>query len=102
MRRPELQLKAGRNELLLKLFFAREEDIPHLLPQVEHYATQIRRMLATYTAFEEEPLDEHVPPDARALIGTTIDYGVAAARMQLDWCERTAVKLKELAAPRTL
>jgi len=31
------------------------------------------------------------------LIGTTIDYGISAAHMQLDWCERTSQALRTLA-----
>jgi DNA-binding PadR family transcriptional regulator len=97
IRSPKIQLKPGRNELLLKLFFARREDIPWLLSQLETYASIVRSMLATYNAFKAEPESEEIPPDSRVLIGTTIDYGISAAHMQLDWCERTSQELRTLA-----
>jgi DNA-binding PadR family transcriptional regulator len=96
IRGPEIQLKPGRNELLLKLFFARSSDAPYLIPQVESYHRMIAEVRETYRGFTAEADSDGVPPDARTLIGTTIDYGIAAAEMQMQWCERTLTTLREL------
>lgn len=96
IRGPEIQLKSGRNELLLKLFFARASDAPYLVPQVESYHRLIAELRETYRGFTTETNPDDVPPDARTLIGTTIDYGIAAAEMQMQWCERTLSTLREL------
>lgn len=96
IRTPEIQLKPGRNELLLKLFFARSPDAPHLIPQVESYHRMIVALRDTYRGFTGETDSDDIPADARTLIGTTIDYGVAAAEMQIQWCERTISVLRTL------
>ena len=97
IRSPEFQLKPGRNELLLKLFFARREDAAALVPQVQAYRASMSRRAAQYAAFDNDADDDEIPPDARMLIVATIDYGVAAAQMQIDWCERTLEVLSALA-----
>lgn len=97
IRSPEFQLKPGRNELLLKLFFARREDAAALIPQVQEYRASMTRTAAQYGAFETDT--DELPADSRILIATTIDYGKAAARMQIDWCDRTVVVLEELTPP---
>jgi DNA-binding PadR family transcriptional regulator len=91
------ELRPGRNELLLKLFFARKSDVDALLPQVEQYALRVRSMYKTFRGFRDESESEELGADRQGLIGTTIDFGVAAAQMQLDWCDRTMATLAELA-----
>lgn len=98
IRSPEVQLKPGRNELLLKLFFARRSDAAALIPQVESYREFTRKRAIQYRRFRDEDSGD-LPPDAGALIGTTIDFGLAAAEMQLAWCRRTIAALRELAPP---
>lgn len=97
IRSPEVVFKPGRNELLLKLFFARAEDAAYLIPQVESYRRLTRGMARQYSRFRNDAGVEEIPPDARQLIGTTIDFGVAAARMQTAWCNRTIKMLQGLA-----
>lgn len=93
---PQLQLKPGRNELLLKLFFARREEAEHLIPQVETFRSLLNERSYAYEKFAREIETEEIAPDSRKLIGTTIDFGSAASRMQLEWCERTMKLLQEL------
>ena len=95
IRGPEIQLKPGRNELLLKLFFARLSDAPYLIPQVESYHQTTVALRETYRQFTAEAGSDDVPADAQPLIRTTIDYGIAAAEMQIQWCERTLATLRE-------
>lgn len=97
IRSPDFQLRPGRNELLLKLFFARRQDAPFLIPQVEAYLQQMESAGHMYAAYRDEPDSDTLPADSLKLIGTTIDYGVAAAAMQVEWCWRTIVTLKSLA-----
>lgn len=97
IRSPEVIFKPGRNELLLKLFFARAEDARHLIPQVESYRRMILGMERAYSDVEAEGEADEIPPDARKLIGTTIDFGMAAAEMQSEWCTRTIATLESIA-----
>ena len=98
IRSPEVQLKPGRNELLLKLFFAREADAPYLIPQVESYRRMIVASRETYRGFTADAGSDDIPADAQALIATTIDFGIAAAEMQAQWCDRTIETLRGLEA----
>jgi PadR family transcriptional regulator, regulatory protein AphA len=91
----EVQLKPGRNELLLKLFFARSTDAPFLIPQVEAYHRMTGDLREAYDGFTADAGSDEIPSDARVLIGTTIDFGIAAAEMQRNWCERTIETLRE-------
>ena len=96
IRSPTVQLKPGRNELLLKLFFARSTDAPSLIPQVESYRRTTVELREAYRGFTADAGSDDIPADAQALIGTTIDFGIAAAEMQALWCERTLEMLHEL------
>ena len=93
---PEVQLKPGRNELLLKLFFARATDTPYLIPQVESYRRMTVELREAYRGFTSDAASDEIPVDAQTLIGTTIDFGIAAAEMQSQWCERTIETLRGL------
>lgn len=98
IRSPQFQMRPGRHELLLKLFFARREDAASLISQVQEYRAFMNRTASEYGSFGDISETEEIPPDARLLIGTTIDYGVAAASMQIQWCERTLKILMDLEA----
>lgn len=89
-------LQPGRNELLLKLFFSRSEDVAFLRPQLNEYREMIEEYLNTFRAFHSEDGSEQLPEDARKLIGTTIDYGIAATEMQIAWCERTLATMDSI------
>jgi hypothetical protein len=98
IRSPDVQLTPGRNELLLKLFFARVTDAPYLIPQVESYRRMMAGSRETYRGFTADAESDQIPADAQILIGTTIDFGISAAEMQAQWCERTIETLRELEA----
>ena len=98
IRSPEVQLKPGRNELLLKLFFARATDASYLIPQVESYRRMTVELRDAYRGFTADATSEEIPADAQVLIGTTIDFGISAADMQSQWCERTIAMLRGLEA----
>ena len=102
IRSPQFQMKPGRNELLLKLFFARREDASPLIHQVQEYRAQMGRAAAAYEAFDSDTDNDDIQPDSRLLIGTTIDYGVEAARMQMAWCDRTLKLLEGLASDKDI
>ena len=89
-------LRPGRNELLLKLFFARREDAPYLIGQVEKYLEDTIRIAGVYRVFADDPDDDGIPYDSRRLIGATVDYGVQAAEMQIGWCKKTIALLRDL------
>jgi PadR family transcriptional regulator AphA len=96
IRSPRYVMRPGRNELLLKLFFARKKDAPFLIPQVEAYRDEMIGTGQTYSAIAHDAPGQGLPPDAAKLISATIDYGLAAADMQVEWCRRTLAMLSTL------
>ncbi len=98
IRSPDFQMKPGRNELLLKIFFARREDAQALIPQVQEYRVMMSRAEAAYASHENDENSQELPEDSRRLIAATIDYGVSAAEMQILWCDRTLKLLNEFSA----
>jgi len=49
-----------------------------------------------YRGFETDPQIQELPPDSQLFMGTTIDFGISASKMQITWCERTLQALQNL------
>ena len=97
IRSNDLTIKPGRHELLLKLFFATAADAPALVPQLQGYLRMLEQMINAYGGFQVAAGTDGVSDQSQIMIGTTIDFGLAAARMQVEWCGRTIRTLNELA-----
>jgi hypothetical protein len=63
---------------------------------VEAYRDEMMGAGQTYSAIAHEAPEQDLPPDASKLIAATIDYGLAAADMQVEWCRRTLAMLSTL------
>jgi PadR family transcriptional regulator AphA len=96
IRSPQFLCKPGRNELLLKLFFARTDDAPYLEQQVESFRQSNLQLAQSYEDYRQQSDTEEIREDTRKLIATTIDFGEAAAHMQVQWAERTLKLLYSL------
>jgi PadR family transcriptional regulator AphA len=96
VRSPQFLCKPGRNELLLKLFFARTDDAPYLEQQVESFRQSNLQLAQSYEDYRQQSDTEEIREDTRKLIATTIDFGEAAAHMQVQWAERTLKLLYSL------
>ncbi|KDN58373.1 MULTISPECIES: PadR family transcriptional regulator [Exiguobacterium] len=83
------ELPVQRNELLLKLFFARHEPLEETIEKITHHEALLRGRLETYEAIETMiRSSETQSPDAMYWL-MTLDYGKTQTRALIEWCERT-------------
>ena len=87
-----------RNELLLKLFFGRQNTIPDNIKHVQQYHELQARLLRKYQSIEEN-LRAHCaskPDLCYSLI--TVRFGIRRCQALLAWCDETITTLNDLAA----
>lgn len=83
--KPE-ELPIQRNELLLKLFFARHEPVSETIEKIGHHEKLLRERLETYEAIETMIRSSDVEsPDARYWL-LTLDYGKRQTVALIEWC----------------
>lgn len=88
------ELPIQRNELLLKLFFARHESVEKTIEKITHHESLLRKRLDTYEAIETMIRSrEAQSPDAIYWL-MTLDYGKSQTRALIDWCERTVLQIE--------
>lgn len=87
-------LPVQRNELLLKLFFARHETTEQTISKITHHERLLRERLETYKAIETmiQASDSHSPDAVYWLL--TLDYGKRQTNALMEWCEAAVITLK--------
>ena len=92
------QLRPPRNELLFKLFFARQLPAAEAMAQVERFRAEQERAVAGYQAVERELYERHGKnPDLPYWL-ITLRYGQLEAEALLRWSVEAGELLKELLA----
>ncbi len=87
-------LPVQRNELLLKLFFARHDTLEQTLTKIRHHERLLRERLDTYEAIETMiQANDPDSPDAVYWL-LTLDYGKRQTHALIDWCEAAVCTLK--------
>lgn len=87
-------LPVQRNELLLKLFFARHDTLEQTLTKIRHHERLLRERLDTYEAIETTiQANDPDSPDAVYWL-LTLDYGKRQTYALIDWCEAAVCTLK--------
>lgn len=82
------ELPIQRNELLLKLFFARHEPISETVEKIRHHEKLLSERLKTYEAIEMMIRSSDAEsPDALYWL-LTLDYGKRQTVALIEWCER--------------
>lgn len=86
---PVQQLPTEKNELLLKLFFSRNQDIQDTLDHLEAYREKLLDRHHTYLGIQEM-IKTQLPeqPDAPFWL-ITLDYGLRTTLAAIDWCDET-------------
>lgn len=93
-----VEYQAGRNELLLKLFFGRQAARESILQHVEVYQARWQALQQKYS-----DLDAHLrhtcadQPDLPYWL-MTLSYGKHESQARLAWCEETLAILRDLPA----
>jgi DNA-binding PadR family transcriptional regulator len=92
----ETERSSTRNELLLKLFFARNMDKENLLSQLEKSKQNLLEEKRIYESlFLEMERDCKDHPD-KLYWHFTLDYGLRNIQMNLEWIESTYEKVSSL------
>jgi PadR family transcriptional regulator, regulatory protein AphA len=85
-----------RDELILKLFFGSEADIPVLIRQVTARRDRAQALLQQCRQWEQENLRN--PESYGRFFRITIRAGIATAEANLHWAEETLQALTVMAA----
>lgn len=86
----------SRNELLLKLFFARRAGTEEAVGLVETFRELQSRLFERYEAIESELRGGHSGDADLPYWLITVRYGRHVSRALLDWCDETLGTLGEL------
>ncbi|WP_221567874.1 PadR family transcriptional regulator [Alkalihalobacillus sp. TS-13] len=95
LQNPIKELPVEKNELLLKLFFSRHQELSITVHQLKTYQEKLINRYNTYEGIKEmitTRLNDEV--DAPYWI-ITLDYGLRTTQAEIDWCEDTKKKLLE-------
>jgi len=90
---PTTELPVQRNELLLKLYFARHESKEMTIQKINQHAALLRERLETYQMIEQSILAYKEAEDAMYWL-LTLDYGKRKTQALLEWCEASVQTLE--------
>ncbi len=90
------QPRRPRNELLLKLFFAKNESVAHAREHVLERRSAYAADLLRYEAIEKNLKTEQADNPSLPFFLMTLNYGLAEARAILAWADQTVAMLDEL------
>ena len=90
---PTTELPVQRNELLLKLYFARHESKEMTIQKIDQHAALLRERLETYQMIEQSILAYKEAEDAMYWL-LTLDYGKRKTQALLEWCEASVQTLE--------
>ncbi len=86
---PVQQLPIEKNELLLKLFFSRNQDVQDTLDHLEAYREKLTDRYTTYLGIQEM-INTQLKEQADAPFWLiTLDYGIRTTLAAIDWCDET-------------
>ncbi|MCM3781847.1 PadR family transcriptional regulator [Neobacillus mesonae] len=92
---PVRQLPTERNELLLKLFFSRNQDLDTTLNQLDVYYEKLRERHRTYEGIKEMISTCLADQQDAPYWMFTIDYGLSTSQAAIDWCVSTRKWLQD-------
>lgn len=84
-----------RNELLLKLFFARNMDKSILIEQLKQTKEEYVTELNTYHAIRKGILKDHKDHPDRKYWLFTLEYGIDSVNMSLKWLEKVIKQIEK-------
>ncbi|MBN8234139.1 PadR family transcriptional regulator [Halobacillus kuroshimensis] len=94
--KPVEDLPVEKNELLLKLFFSRNQEKSVILHQLESYREKLYKKQHTYQSIKEMLLREECPSEDAPFWIITLNYGLATTEAAVEWCEKTKSRIDEM------
>ncbi|MEQ2527850.1 PadR family transcriptional regulator [Bacillaceae bacterium CLA-AA-H227] len=92
LEQPVEQLPIERNEILLKLFFGRNQAKEKTVLLLQNYQQELENRLQTYEAIEKGILSHNHTVEDSFYWLLTLDYGKRTTKAAIDWCECTLEK----------
>lgn len=90
---PSVELPVQRNDLLLKLYFARHASKEVTLQKIQEHARLLEERLETYQAIDA--MIRSYPDSNDAVYWLlTLDYGIRKTLALLDWCDASLETLE--------
>lgn len=89
IQQPIQQLPGEKNELLLKLFFSRNQDVQDTLDHLAAYREKLTDRLNTYKGIQEMINTQLMDQADAPFWLLTLDYGIRTTLAAIDWCEET-------------
>lgn len=89
LQQPIQQLPTEKNELLLKLFFSRHQDLTTTLHHLETYYEKLISRHSTYQEIREMITACLLDQEDAPFWLITIDYGLRTSQAAIDWCKDT-------------
>jgi DNA-binding PadR family transcriptional regulator len=85
-----------RDELLLKIFMAEEEDLPEIRSFIQREQAELEQVLIALYEVQQgvEALDQD--PTRKVFWLLTLDYGKRYARTRQLWCQEAIKKLEQI------
>jgi PadR family transcriptional regulator, regulatory protein AphA len=86
---PIVELPVEKNELLLKLFFSRHQDLDTTQRHLETYLEKLAERYNTYEAIQKVISTQLVDEEDSPFWLITLDYGLRTTQAAMDWCKET-------------
>ncbi|UOQ83447.1 PadR family transcriptional regulator [Gracilibacillus salinarum] len=90
---PTGQLPVERNEILLKLFFGRQQSEEQSRILLQDYKQELKKRYFTYEAIERSIMEHEEDEEDTKYWLFTLDYGKRSTQAAIDWCHVTLAQL---------
>lgn len=87
---PIEQLTVEKNELLLKLFFSRNQEAQKTIDHLTAYRAKLVERLNTYLGIQGMIQTQLADQADAPFWLITLDYGLRTTQAAIDWCDETA------------
>ncbi|QKS70013.1 PadR family transcriptional regulator [Paenalkalicoccus suaedae] len=87
-------LPTQKNELLLKLFFSKNQEVEKSVALLRHQQELLEEKLAAYEAIEEMIRESDEESEDELYWMMTLDHGKRLARASYEWCEASIKTLR--------
>lgn len=94
LQKPLQEIPIEKNELLLKLFFSRHQDVEHSIELLNQQQNKLLERYNTYLGIKDMITNELNDELDSVFWILTLDYGLVTTSAAIDWCEDSKSKLR--------
>lgn len=95
LQKPLQEIQTEKNELLLKLFFSRHQDVANSIDLLDQQKNKLQDRYNTYMGIKDMITTELNDELDSVYWIITLDYGLVTTRAAIDWCEDSKSKLRD-------